>query len=80
VELRRRGFDRRIAKHTDAYIPREMTLNQSIQSIPVLLQRVVLVLVLVVVVSTVYQSEDFQANTLLGTHLTEHGQLTPTFR
>jgi hypothetical protein len=61
----------------DAYIPREMTriinqsiyhsINQSIQAIPVLLQRYVLVLV--VVVSNAFQSEDFEANILLGTHL-----------
>ena len=57
----------------DAYIPREMThiiylsLNQSIQAIPMLLQRYVLVLV--VVVSNAFQSEDFEANILLGTHL-----------
>ncbi len=59
----------------NAYVPREMThiiylpLNQSIQAIPMLLQRYVLVLVLVVVVSNAFQSEDFEGNILLGTHL-----------
>ena len=44
-----------------------ISFNQSIQAIPMLLQRHVLVIV--VVVSNAFQSEDFEANILLGTHL-----------